>query len=74
MNDEERAQWVDNDMGLYAWWRSTRPKVSKREFVRQNRADIDRAIVRVLGEPPTGGNREASLARAERLVYGRGVR
>lgn len=74
MNDEEREQWVDNDPGLYSWWRSTRPRVSKREFVRRNRADIDRAIVGVLGEPPTGGSREASRERAERLVYGRGVR
>jgi len=34
LNDEERAQWVDNDEGLYNWRRQTR--LSMREFVRQN--------------------------------------
>lgn len=23
-NDSERAQWVNNDEGLYNWWKSTR--------------------------------------------------
>ena len=46
LNDEERAQWIDNDEGLYDWWRSTR--LSKREFIRQNRAELDAAILPVL--------------------------
>ena len=42
MNNTEREQWIDNDEGLYDWWKSSR--VSKREFIRQNRAEIDAAI------------------------------
>jgi hypothetical protein len=39
MNDTDRAQWVDNDEGLYRLWKGS--KISKREFVRQNRQLID---------------------------------
>lgn len=39
MNDEERAEWVDNDEGLYDLWRTSR--LGKRAFVRANRALID---------------------------------
>lgn len=50
-NDDERSQWIDNDEGLYDWWRSS--KLSKREFIRQNRAEIDAAIDPVVnGEKP----------------------
>lgn len=42
MNNTERAQWIDNDEGLYSWWRSSRQ--SKRAFIRDNRAEIDSAI------------------------------
>lgn len=41
-NDAERQQWIDNDEGLYNWKRST--GLSMREFIRQNRAEIDRVI------------------------------
>jgi len=46
-NDTERAQWIDNDEGLYNWWRGSRQ--SKRDFIRANRADIDAAIDNVVG-------------------------
>lgn len=46
LNDNDRAQWIDNDEGLYCWWRSSR--LSKREFIRQNRAEITAAIRHVL--------------------------
>lgn len=46
LNDEDRAQWIDNDEGLYDWWRSS--KQSKRKFIRENRAEIDAAIQPVL--------------------------
>lgn len=60
MNDTDRSQWIDNDEGLYDWWKSTR--LSKREFIRQNRAEIDAAIRPVLeGTKP-----------AHHLKYGRG--
>lgn len=60
MNDNERAQWVDNDEGLYNWWRSERPRQSKHAFIRASRAEIDSAISRV-----TSGNRPAHY-----LAYG----
>lgn len=45
MNNDERSQWIDNDEGLYNWWRSSRQ--SKRDFIRDNRAEIDAAIENV---------------------------
>jgi hypothetical protein len=50
LNDAERAQWVDNDEGLYLWWRGS--GLSMRSFVRQNRAELDRRIAAVLDRPP----------------------
>ena len=51
MNDTEREQWIDNDEGLYDWWRTSR--LSKREFIRANRAEIDAAITPVIsGDKP----------------------
>lgn len=47
MNDAERSQWIDNDEGLYNWWRSSRQ--SKRKFIQENRAEITRAIENVTG-------------------------
>lgn len=43
-------QWVDNDEGLYSWWRSSRQ--SKRQFVRDNRAELTGAINAALNRPP----------------------
>ncbi len=45
MNDDDRAQWLDNDEGLYDWWRSSRQ--SKRAFIAANRAEITEAILNV---------------------------
>ena len=42
MNNTEREQWIDNDEGLYNWWRAS--KQSKRQFIKENRAEIDAAI------------------------------
>lgn len=42
MNNTEREQWIDNDEGLYNWWK--RSKLSKRKFIQENRAEIDEAI------------------------------
>jgi hypothetical protein len=61
-NDEERADWIDNDEGLYSLWK--RSRLPKREFIRRNRDLIDQAIDRVLtGEEP-----------AHSLLYGVGHR
>jgi hypothetical protein len=38
-------QWVDNDEGLYNWWRSSRQP--KRVFIQENRADLEAAILNV---------------------------
>jgi hypothetical protein len=46
LNNTDREQWIDNDEGLYNWWRSTR--LSKRQFIRQNREELDRCILNVL--------------------------
>ena len=42
LNDTDRAQWIDNDEGLYNWFRGSRQ--SKREFIREHRAELDTAI------------------------------
>ena len=46
LNDDDRAQWIDNDEGLYDMWR--RSGLSKREFIRRNRATLTEAITNVL--------------------------
>lgn len=44
MNDRERELWVQNDEGLYRWWKSSR--LALRAFLRENREEIDRGIER----------------------------
>jgi hypothetical protein len=56
VNDTDRAQWIDNDEGLYDWWRSSRQ--SKRVFIRENRAEITAAINAVLN-----GNKPAHFLK-----------
>ena len=46
MNDTERRQWIANDEGLYNWQRYSR--LNMRDFIRQNRAEIDAAIKQVV--------------------------
>lgn len=46
LNDSDRSQWIDNDEGLYNWWRSSHQP--KREFIRENRAELDSCIRQVL--------------------------
>jgi hypothetical protein len=50
MNDNDRAQWIDNDEGLYDWWRASGQ--SKRQFIRENRAELTRCIQAVLDGKP----------------------
>jgi len=42
INDTDRAQWLDNDEGLYCMWKSS--GMGKYAFVRENRAMITTAI------------------------------
>lgn len=57
MNNTEREQWIDNDEGLYNWWKGSKNPItdstghiigyksmSKRAFIQENRAAIDEAI------------------------------
>ncbi len=46
LNDDDRSQWIDNDEGLYLWWKRSRQ--SKRQFIRANRAELDAVILPVL--------------------------
>lgn len=50
LNDDDRSQWIDNDEGLYRWWKSTRQ--SKRLFIRENRDKLTRLILAVLNRQP----------------------
>lgn len=47
--------WIDNDEGLYDWWKSS--KLSKRAFIKQNRSEIKAAIDAVM----TGKKRQHHL-------------
>jgi len=42
MNETERGKWVDNDEGLYRWWKQS--GLSKRAFIRKHRVEIDGVI------------------------------
>ena len=43
INDTERSLWVDNDEGLYLWWKQSR--LPKWAFVKQNRQEITDVIM-----------------------------
>ena len=45
-------QWIDNDEGLYNWWRSSR--LGKREFIRDNREQLIQYIQGQLHKSPAG--------------------
>lgn len=42
LNDRDRAEWINNDEGLYNWQR--RSRLSMKAFIRQNKAEIDSAV------------------------------
>lgn len=50
MNDSEREQWVNNDEGLYNWWKSSRQPI--RTFVRENRDELTKIITAAVNKPP----------------------
>lgn len=47
MTTSDISQWIDNDEGLYNWWRSSRQ--SKTAFIKENRAQIVACIENVRG-------------------------
>jgi hypothetical protein len=52
LNDSDRLQWIDNDEGLYNWWRSSRQ--SKTQFIKENRKELSDCIMRALNQKPLG--------------------
>jgi hypothetical protein len=50
LNDDDRRDWLDNDEGLYDWWRYSR--LSKREFIKFHREEIDSHVNAVLERKP----------------------
>lgn len=66
-NDTERENWVNNDEGLYNWWKST--KKSMRDFVRENREELDKHIDRALGCPPATTNAETAYGSTVSLSF-----
>ena len=51
INDGDRAEWADNDEGLYDLMRASR--LGKRAWIRENRALIDEVIRNVTeGDKP----------------------
>lgn len=60
-NDSERAEWVQNDEGLYRWWKGERG--SLRDFIKAHRSEIDLCIDAV-----TGATKPAHF-----LAYGGGL-
>lgn len=50
LNDEDRAEWVNNDAGLYALWHASGKGITA--FVRANRAELDKRIIAIRDAPP----------------------
>jgi hypothetical protein len=50
LNDHEREQWINNDEGLYDWWQ--RSRCSMRQFIRENREELDSLILAALSQQP----------------------
>lgn len=50
ITNHEINLWVDNDEGLYNWWKSSR--LSKAEFIKQNKEELKACIDRVVNRPP----------------------
>lgn len=50
INDNDREQWIDNDEGLYNWWRSSR--MSKSAFINENRKELGDIIRKYLEQKP----------------------
>ena len=46
MNDNERREWVNNDEGLYLWWKSSRTGLYT--WVKDHRKEIDETINQII--------------------------
>ena len=45
MSNSEISQWIDNDEGLYNWWKSSRQ--SKTSFIKENKSELTQCIKNV---------------------------
>jgi hypothetical protein len=45
MSISDIEQWIDNDEGLYNWWKSSGQ--SKRAFIKENRTELEECIGKV---------------------------
>lgn len=43
---QDISQWIDNDEGLYDWWRGSR--MTKRQFIKENQQELKECIRRVI--------------------------
>ena len=46
MNNQDRKDWINNDEGLYDWWRSS--QMSMTAFIAEHKTEIDEVINNVL--------------------------
>lgn len=63
MNQSELELWIDNDEGLYLWWK--RSKQSKRNFIKENRQELKE----LLGGRMTGGYKYKTYSASSRPAY-----
>ena len=50
MNNREREMWINNDEGLYRWWKSSGMGITP--FIKENREEIDKYILSILERKP----------------------
>lgn len=51
MTQKELEQWIDNDEGLYDWWKGS--GMTKKKFIAENREQIEEVIRNVVeGKKP----------------------
>lgn len=50
MNDSEREDWINNDEGLYLWWKSSKQSITK--FIRENREELTQIIQATITSKP----------------------
>jgi hypothetical protein len=68
ISDAERELWIINDEGFYRWRKAT--GLSKRDFIRQYRSDIDAAIRSKPGMSRYGLSDSESSGRGRRGIIG----
>ena len=50
LNNTDRQQWIDNDEGLYNWFKASRTSMTK--FIRENKDELDAIILKSLNVKP----------------------